>query len=79
MMKIINKISENWYFIIFICLQSHWFITLHVFEDQIIIYFILNLMRNIGIGGSITYLLFQGLEERRKREAMRSEEVAEKL
>jgi hypothetical protein len=75
----IKTIIEKWHFVIFICLQAWWFNLFHIFEDQIIIHMILTFMLNIGVGGSMVYVLFHGIEEQRKREAMCSKEVAEKL
>lgn len=40
---------------------------------------ILTSMLAIGIGGSMIYVLFHGIEEQKKGEAMISEEVAERL
>jgi apolipoprotein N-acyltransferase len=75
----IKTIIEKWYFVVFICLQAWWFNLFHIFEDQIIIHMILTFMLCIGIGGSMCYVLFHGLEEQKKRETMVSKEVAEKL
>ena len=75
----IKTIIEKWHFVVFICLQAWWFYLLHIFEDQIIIHKILTFILSIGIGGSMCYALFRGIEEQREREAIRSKEVAEKL
>jgi hypothetical protein len=74
-----ETIMSKWYIVIFICLQAWWLNILHIFDNNFTIHMILTSMLDIGIGGSMVYVLFHGIEEQRKREAMISKEVADKL